>query len=145
MIQHIISIGDPGEEPPPGYHQVPHRLRLEFDDIVKPFDDPEDILATPTDILKVIEFTHAMVQSGGNVLIHCFAGVSRSCAVAMTVYAALLGPGKEEEALACVLAARPQAVPNCWIIELADEALARQGQLLHLAQTHEASVFEILS
>jgi hypothetical protein len=60
LIKHIISICDPSEEPPPGYTQVPHRLRLEFDDITTPLDDPEDVLAAPADILKVIDFTQAM-------------------------------------------------------------------------------------
>jgi len=142
LIKHIISICDPSEEPPPGYTQVPHRLRLEFDDITTPLDDPEDVLAAPADILKVIDFTQAMRSHGGDVLIHCFAGVSRSTAVAMIVYAVLLGVGKEDEALAYVLKARPQAVPNPWIVELADEALGRKGKLLQVVQSHEDSLLE---
>jgi hypothetical protein len=40
-----------------------------------------------------------------------------------------LGRGQEREAWALVLAARPQARPNRWIVELADEALVRDGKL----------------
>jgi len=137
LIKHIISICAPSEESPPGYTQVSHRLRLEFDDITTPIDDPEDVLATPADILQVIDFTQAMRACGGDVLIHCFAGVSRSTAVALIVYAVLLGVGKEEEALAYVLKARPQAEPNPWIVELADEALGRKGKLLQVVESHE--------
>jgi predicted protein tyrosine phosphatase len=137
LIKHIISICDPTEESPPGYTQVSHRLRLEFDDITTPCDDPEDVLAAPADILQVIDFTQAMRACGGDVLIHCFAGVSRSTAVALIVYAVLLGVGKEEEALAYVLKARPQAEPNPWIVELADEALGRKGKLLQVVESHE--------
>jgi len=140
LIKHIISICDPTEESPPGYTQVSHRLRLEFDDITTPCDDPEDVLATPADILQVIDFTQAMQACGGDVLIHCFAGVSRSTAVALIVYAVLLGVGKEEEALAYVLKARPQAEPNPWIVELADEALGRKGKLLQVVEAHEDSL-----
>jgi len=32
----------------------------------------------------------------------------------------------------CSLAARPQAVPNRWIVELADEALGREGKLYQI-------------
>jgi predicted protein tyrosine phosphatase len=119
---------------------VSHRLRLEFDDITTPIDDPEDVLAAPADILQVIDFTQAMRACGGDVLIHCFAGVSRSTAVALIVYAVLLGVGKEEEALAYVLKARPQAEPNPWIVELADEALGRKGKLLQVVEAHEDSL-----
>jgi predicted protein tyrosine phosphatase len=56
-IAHIISIGEPGSTPPPGYSQVPHRLRLEFDDIVALNDDePDYVLATSEHIRQVIDF-----------------------------------------------------------------------------------------
>jgi predicted protein tyrosine phosphatase len=54
----------------------------------------------------------------------------------------LLGAGKEEEALAHVLAARPQAVPNRWIVELADEALGREGKLVEVVQCFHDSLWE---
>jgi HEAT repeat protein/predicted protein tyrosine phosphatase len=136
LIKHLISIGSPGVDPPQGYSQVPHRLRLEFDDIDAPDDDPDYVLATSEDIRKVIDFVPLISQDGGNILIHCQAGISRSCAVALTVCAVLLGAGKEEEALAMVLAARPQAEPNRWIVELADEALGREGKLVEVVQQH---------
>lgn len=144
LIKYLISIGDPGDDPPQGYTQVPHRLRLEFHDLITPLDDPEDeeVLATPEDILNVINFASLVSQNNGDVLIHCPAGISRSSAVALTVYAVLLGPGREEEALGYVLAARPQAIPNRWIVELADEALGREGKLIKVAQNYVDSLFE---
>lgn len=144
LIKYLISIGDPGDDPPQGYTQVPHRLRLEFHDLITPLDEDEDeeVLATPEDILNVINFASLVSQGNGDVLIHCPAGISRSSAVALTVYAVLLGPGREEEALAYVLAARPQAIPNRWIVELADEALGREGKLIKVAQNYLDSLFE---
>lgn len=53
-------------------------------------------------------------------------------AVALIVYAMLLSPGQEKKAFEYVLAARPQAVPNSWIVELADEALGREGKLIEV-------------
>ncbi|HEY9652931.1 MAG TPA: dual specificity protein phosphatase family protein [Coleofasciculaceae cyanobacterium] len=142
LIKHLISIGSPGDNPPEGYTQVPHRLRLEFDDIAAPDDDPEYVLPTSEDIHKVIDFVPLISQDRGNVLIHCQAGISRSSAVALTVCAVLLGAGKEEEALAYVLKARPLAMPNKWIVELADEALGREGKLLEVVQCFHDSLWE---
>jgi HEAT repeat protein/predicted protein tyrosine phosphatase len=142
LIKHLISIGSLGDKPPEGYTQVPHRLRLEFDDIAAPDDDPEYVLPTSEDICKVIDFVPLISQDGGNVLIHCQAGISRSSAVALTVCAVLLGAGKEEEALAYVLEARTLAVPNEWIVELADEALGREGKLVEVVQRFHDSLWE---
>jgi predicted protein tyrosine phosphatase len=142
LIKHLISIGSPGDKPPEGYTQVPHRLRLEFDDIRVPDDDPEYVLATAEDIRKVIDFVPLIAQDGGNVLIHCHAGISRSSAVALTVCAMLLGARKEKEALAYVLEARPLAVPNRWIVELADEALGREGKLVEVVQGFHDSLWK---
>lgn len=120
---------------------MPHWLQLEFHDIITPLNEPEDVLATPKDILKVIDFASLISQCDGDVLIHCPVGISRSPAIALTIYAMLLGSGKEEDALALVLEARPQAVPNSWI-ELADEALGRAGKLVKVAQNYENLVLE---
>jgi predicted protein tyrosine phosphatase len=142
-IAHIISIGEPGSTPPAGYTQVPHRLRLEFDDIVAlNEDEPDYVLATSEHIHQVIDFVPIISQEGGDVLIHCQAGISRSAAIALTIYAILLGVGQEEEALSLVLENRPQAVPNIWIAQLADEALGRNGKLAQVAQMHEDWYFE---
>lgn len=142
FIKYLISIGDPGDDLPEGYHHVPHRLRLEFHDIITPLNEPEDVLATPKDILKVIDFVSLISPCDGDVLIHCPVGISRSPAIALTIYAILLGAGKEKDALAMVLEARPQAVPNSWIVELADEVLGREGKLVKVAQNHENSILE---
>jgi predicted protein tyrosine phosphatase len=147
-IKHIISIGSPGELPPPGYDGVPYRLRLEFDDTVPPgfddtiFSDEEDeyIVATPDDIAKVIDFVPLILQDSGVTLIHCQAGISRSAAVGLIIYAILFDSGKENEALLALLKSRPMAIPNTWVVQLADEALERGGKLVEVAQIHEKFV-----
>lgn len=141
-IAHIISIGEPGTHPPLGYTQVPHRLRLEFNDIVELNDYPDYVLCTPEHIRQVIDFVPLIVQNGGDVLVHCLGGVSRSAAIALIIYAILLGPDQDEEALSLVLENRPHAVPNTWIVQLADEALGRNGRLAQVAQMHKDCHFE---
>jgi len=63
-------------------------------------------------------------------LIHCEAGVSRSTAAALILYACWLGPGLEAEAMERVLAQRPLAIPNRRMVALADDLLNRGGHLL---------------
>ncbi len=62
-------------------------------------------------------------------LIHCFAGVSRSTAAAYVV-AAALAPERDEAELARALrTASPTATPNSRIIALADRLLGREGRM----------------
>lgn len=137
LIKHLISIGSPGVDLPEGYTKVPHRLRLEFDDIDIPHNDPEYVLATPEHIRNVINFVSEISQLEGYILVHCQAGISRSSAVALSVCAQLLGAGKEKDAMDIVMKTRPQAMPNLWVVELADDALDRGGKLLEVAQSHQ--------
>jgi predicted protein tyrosine phosphatase len=141
-IAHLISIGEPGTEPPPRYERVPHRLRLEFDDITQPDNAFGYRTVTPEDIQQVIDFASEIAPTGGDVLVHCASGISRSSAVALIIYAIFLGRDKEEEAMECVLQSRPIAVPNLWVVKLADRALDRGGKLERVAQMHEDWVFQ---
>ena len=63
-------------------------------------------------------------------LIHCWAGISRSTAAAFITLCAL-NPDIEELELARALRrASPTAYPNRLLVALADEALARNGPML---------------
>lgn len=63
-------------------------------------------------------------------LVHCFAGVSRSPAAAFVLASQALGEGREEEALRFVLSLRPQAIPNGLVVQIADELIGAQGRLV---------------
>ena len=75
----------------------------------------------------------------GDLLIHCQTGISRSTAIAFTLYAYRLGIGKETEALNYIAAVQPQAIPNQWIVELADIALKRGGRLIQTLRNYRRS------
>ena len=63
-------------------------------------------------------------------LIHCWAGISRSTAAAYTALC-MLRPDSDEEALARELrAASPSATPNRLIVSLADDILGRDGRMV---------------
>ena len=62
-------------------------------------------------------------------LVHCWAGISRSTAAAYIMACDRLGPGKEGLVAKRLRAASPTATPNPLMIRLADEALARDGAM----------------
>jgi predicted protein tyrosine phosphatase len=119
----LVSIGDPHDELPSGYDNVPRKLRLLVADAVT------EVGATEADIQEIIELAKSLRSSSGRILIHCEAGVSRSSAAALIMYACWLGPGGEREAMKRVLAQRPVSVPNRRMVELADKLLDRRGRL----------------
>ena len=62
-------------------------------------------------------------------LIHCFAGVSRSTAAAF-IAACALRPERDESELAQLIRTRsPTATPNALLVALADQALGRDGRM----------------
>jgi predicted protein tyrosine phosphatase len=63
-------------------------------------------------------------------LIHCWAGVSRSTAAAY-ISACALSPHRDEaQAARALRAASPSATPNARLVAIADEMLGRQGRMI---------------
>ena len=63
-------------------------------------------------------------------LIHCYAGVSRSTAAAFITVCAL-NPGRSEDAVAAALRqASPTATPNARLVAIADAMLGRDGRMV---------------
>lgn len=120
----LLSIGDAQDQLPAGYDNIQSKLRLLIADVLT------EEGATEEDVRQIIQLAETLRQKTGKVLIHCEAGVSRSPAAALIMYACWLGPGREREALARVLAQRPIAFPNRRMVELADRMLCRGGRLL---------------
>lgn len=122
----LLSIGDAQDQLPAGYDNIESKLRLLVADVVT------EEGATDGDVRRIIQLAESLRQKTGKVLIHCEAGVSRSPAAALIMYACWLGPGREREAMRRVLAQRPMAIPNRRMVELADRMLGRGGRLLEV-------------
>jgi predicted protein tyrosine phosphatase len=95
-----------------------------------------DILeAEPGQILPADEHVQALLAFVGGwdqaepLLIHCFAGVSRSTAAAFIAACALAPARDEGEIAAAIRAASPTATPNARLVALADAALDRDGRM----------------
>ena len=101
-------------------------LRVMIDDITEP---REGFIAPARkhvdEVLRFLQATPAEVP----LVIHCYAGVSRSTAVAL-VALGLDAPGREREAAALLRKAAPFACPNRLLVRLADDALGRGGALV---------------
>lgn len=83
---------------------------------------------------EIIQFTTDFDGAGGDILIHCNRGISRSMAAAYIIQCAM-NAGKDEEALALALRrAAPHADPCPMMIAHADDILDRDGRMLDAIQ-----------
>jgi predicted protein tyrosine phosphatase len=128
----IVSIGDPGEPPPRGFDGVAHRLRLE---LVDACEESAGRVATLADIQRLVEFVPTIGGIRGTTVIHCRAAMSRSPAATLIVFAAMLGPGREAEAVDALFQLKPWAQPNRLMVRLGDEALGREGKLVEALES----------
>lgn len=111
---------------------VPERhLRLTFNDI----NAEADGLVAPQygDAKKLVEFVRDWDQSHP-LLIHCWAGISRSTASAFAALC-VLRPEADEMALAIELReASPSATPNRLITAQVDRLLQREGRMMNAVE-----------
>jgi predicted protein tyrosine phosphatase len=123
---HILSLISPSAELTRFAQIAPHHLELRFNDIA---DARDGLIAPSQDLVRDILAFGQAAQSAGPLLIHCWAGVSRSPAAAFIIACQMIGPGLEQ-ALAHSLRKRaPYATPNPLMIELADQFLDRSGSM----------------
>ncbi|WAJ26322.1 tyrosine phosphatase family protein [Antarcticirhabdus aurantiaca] len=103
------------------------QLHLEMNDIA--FDRPG--LVSPR--VEQVEALLALAQGWDRrapLLVHCYAGISRSTAAALLI-AAMLRPEAEERQLAAELRRlSPAATPNPYLVRLGDALLRRSGRLV---------------
>jgi predicted protein tyrosine phosphatase len=123
----LVTLLSPGTEVerPTAIHPERH-LYLAVSDIVEPM--PGHVLPDATHLDELLRFVQAWDREEP-MLIHCFAGVSRSTAAAY-IAACALAPERDELAIARALrAASPTASPNAHLVALADDALGRGGRM----------------
>ena len=125
---HIVTLinADMMPDTPQGIARNYH-LKLSMNDI----HQPRDGLVPPEEahVVKLIEFVTDWDRSAP-VLIHCWAGVSRSTAAAY-VTLCTLNPAADEDKIARMLrAASPIATPNRRIVAIADTLLKREGRMV---------------
>jgi predicted protein tyrosine phosphatase len=127
-VGRVIGILSP-EMPHPVFSSLDptNHLRLSFHDVAS----HQTGLAAPTlrDAERLINFISDWDQSSP-MLIHCWAGISRSTAAAFTALC-LLRPDEDEQDLSQELRhASPSATPNRMIVSQVDAILGRKGRMI---------------
>ena len=120
----VINAGTPVVRPAgiaPGDH-----LFLGFNDIVEP--EPGLIHPAEEHMRDLLDFVRRWPRNSA-LVIHCYAGISRSTASAF-IAACALNPRRDETEIAELLrAASPSATPNARLVALGDAALGRGGRM----------------
>jgi predicted protein tyrosine phosphatase len=109
-----------------------NHLHIDVDDIACPIDGYNH----PCDehVARLLKFV-AGWDRAAPLVIHCYAGISRSTASAYAA-ACALNPGRDETAIAWEMRrASRTATPNRLIISLADKILRRDGRMIRAVET----------
>ena len=102
-------------------------LKVSMDDITQEMDG--FLAPSQEHIERVLNFVRNWDRSAP-LVVHCYAGISRSTASAFAA-ACMLNPHRNEIEIAKQIRARsPIASPNRLIVPLADKALGRDGRML---------------
>lgn len=126
--RHVISLinGETVVTRPSNVDPTQH-LFLGINDVV---DEIEGLVAPGTDHMRdLLDFVTAWPRQTP-LVIHCYAGISRSTAAAYAALCALLPDEDEEEIARRLRHASPTATPNARIVALADKALGRDGRMI---------------
>lgn len=107
-------------------------LRLRLHDICSPLDGY--VLPDEAHIAELLAFVRRWDRRAPLVM-HCFAGISRSTASAYATVCAL-NPQRDEGTIAAALRrVSPTATPNIRIVALADQLLGREGRMTAAIET----------
>jgi predicted protein tyrosine phosphatase len=131
-VGHVVTLlaPDTPHDMPRGVPRERH-LRLYFHDIVQEMAGHTPPRAA--DAERLIAFLEAWDRQQP-MLIHCWAGISRSTAAAFAALC-LFRPQADEEEIALELReASPSATPNRLIVSLADDVMGRGGRMLRAVE-----------
>jgi len=104
-----------------------NHLKVQVDDITEELEG--FVAPSQAHIEQVLNFVRGWDRNAP-LVVHCYAGISRSTASAFAAVCAL-NPHRDEISIARqIRAASPIAAPNRLIVSLADKALAREGRML---------------
>lgn len=124
---HIVSLLSSGYmiETPNGFPADRH-LRLSMHDIA---DEGGLEASARQHIDDLIAFGRGW-DAKAPMIVHCWAGISRSTAATYTLLCDRAGPGAEHDIAQTLRARAPHAQPNKLLVRYADEALGRDGAMV---------------
>jgi predicted protein tyrosine phosphatase len=146
---HLVSLLSP-TSPPEAWPRAASDeacLQLAFHDIAEPregFTAPDAAL-----VARLLVFASGW-DAARPMLVHCWAGVSRSTAAAYIIACQRARDHAEADIAQALRTAAPYATPNPLMVGLADAALGRNGRMLAAiadigrgADTAEGTLFEL--
>ena len=136
---HVLTVmGKVDQVQRPASIRPENHRKVSVDDITEPMDG--FVLPSEEHVAQVLDFVRSWDRSAP-LVIHCWAGVSRSTASAFAAACALNPHRAEIEIARHIRTASPIASPNRLIVALADKALGREGRMVRaLEQIGPASM-----
>ena len=120
----LLSLGTPVERPRAIAPE--HHLYIAMSDILEP--QIGQVVPAKRHVHALLDFAHQWDRAEP-MLIHCFAGVSRSTAAAFIAACALNPSRREAEIAHAIRLASPTATPNARLVAVADAMLERNGRM----------------
>lgn len=128
----VTLIGAGTEVVRPREIEEARHLYVAISDIVLAMDG--EILPDESHVAQVVDFVRGWDRSAP-LVIHCYAGVSRSTAAAF-IAACLLDETRSEMAIARDIRERsPTATPNALMVKIADRLLGRDGRMIEAVRS----------
>lgn len=141
QVTHLLSLEDPHTpKTTPAWFKGEH-VQLHLHDLDTPggANTLQSVVPTKEHVREILRvgaacLTTAQAKAASSpqvhLLIHCYAGISRSTAAAFAITTQAVGVEHAEDALAFVLQIRPEAFPNPLIVRHADRLLDGKGKLI---------------
>lgn len=125
---HVLTLATVGTNPErPPYIAAGNHVVIGVSDIAAPRDG--HVLPAEDHVADILAFIRRWPREKP-LVVHCYAGISRSPAAAY-IAACALAPERDEGAIADALrAASPSATPNRLLVEIADRLLGRSGRMV---------------
>ncbi|MGU3664273.1 tyrosine phosphatase family protein [Methylobacterium sp. A49B] len=121
----LINVGTPLERP--AVIDAANHAVIGVSDIATARDG--HVLPAEEHVARVLDFVRGWPREKP-LVVHCYAGISRSTAAAY-IAACALAPERDEDAIADTLrAASPSATPNPLFVAIADRMLGREGRMV---------------
>jgi predicted protein tyrosine phosphatase len=124
----LINVGTPVERP--GRIAPERHLFIGVSDILAPMEG--HILPGTEHVERLLSFVEDWDRTHNRsdpMVIHCWAGVSRSTAAAFITACALAPRRDEHEIASAIRASSPSATPNARLVDAADAILGRAGRM----------------
>ena len=129
---HVITLLSPENmiDTPPGVAPLRH-LRIAVNDVTDPAtaDQPP----APAHVEAMLTFAGKW-SAEEPLLVHCWAGISRSMAAAFILLNQRLGAGNEAAIATAMRRRAPHAYPNLLLVRHADVQLGRDGAMVRAAE-----------